>query len=231
MADFLVAQTSFPDLEGWEDAEMKQELARKAVSALKEYVDQQCRQADRAREAKAAQAWATSIQEEARKREMDLQKFTQKLADLSKHLGTQEAGYEFQEWFHELVVFFEIVCRRPYVAAGRQIDGSVTVDGTTYLVELKFTTQQAGTTDIDTLHKKVASKADNTMGILISLSGFSTTALKEASGPKTTLLLFDYNHIYAVLGGRMTFEEMVSRVRRHPSQTGEAYLSIQDIGG
>ena len=124
------------------------------------------------------------MQEEARKREMDLQKFTQKLADLSKRLGTQQAGYEFQDWFYELAGFFEIVCRRPYIAAGRQIDGSVTVDGTTYLVELKFTTEQAGATDVDTLHKKVSSKADNTMGILVSISGFSATALKELPGRK-----------------------------------------------
>ncbi len=231
MADFLAQQTTFPDLEGWEDEEIKKELARKAVDALKEYVANQHRQADKTREAKAAQARALSIQEEARKREMDLQKFTQKLAGLSKRLGTQQAGYDFQDWFYELVAFFEIVCRRPYTADGRQIDGSVTVDGTTYLVELKFTTQQADATDIDTFHRKVSSKADNTMGIMVSISGFTATALKEASGPKTPLLLFDHNHIYAVLGGSMTFEEMVCRVRRHCSQTGEAYLNIRDFGG
>ena len=231
MADFLAQQTTFPDLEGWEDGEIKKETARKAVAALSNFMVNQRRQAESNRDAKAAQARAMSIQEETRKREMDLQKLTQKLAELSRRLGTQQAGYDFQDWFYELLAFFEIVCRRPYVVDGRQIDGSVTVDGTTYLVELKFTKEQAGATDVDTFHRKVASKADNTMGILISISGFSTTALKEASGPKTPLLLFDHSHIYALLGGSMIFEEIVGRVRRHCSQTGEAYLSIQDFGG
>ena len=231
MADFLAQQSTFPDLDDWEDAEMKKESARKSVSELSAYIASQRIQADRTREAKAAQARAQSIQDEARKREMDLLKFTQMLADLSKRLGSQQAGYEFQDWFYELVTFFETVCRRPYTASGRQIDGSVTVDGTTYLVELKFTAEQAGAPDVDTFHRKVASKADNTMGILVSISGFSATALKEASGPKTPLLLLDHSHIYALLGGTITFDEMVCRVRRHCSQTGEAYLRVQDFGG
>lgn len=44
--------------------------------------------------------------------------------------------------------------------AGRQIDGSLTLDGTTYLVELKFTASQANATDIDSLRSKVDDKAD-----------------------------------------------------------------------
>ena len=40
------------------------------------------------------------------------------------------------------MAFCEVDHRRPYVTEGRQIDGSITVDGTTYLVELKFTAQQ-----------------------------------------------------------------------------------------
>jgi hypothetical protein len=54
--------------------------------------------------------------------------------------------------------------------------------------------------------------------------------MKEASGPKTALLLFDYSHIYMVLGGASTFKDVVRRVRRHSSQTGCAYLAADDFG-
>ena len=66
--------------------------------------------------------------------------------------------------------FSEIPNRKPYVHGGRQIDGSLTLSGTTYLVELKFTAEQAGVGNIDTFFKKVSSKADNTMGIMVSIS-------------------------------------------------------------
>lgn len=73
--------------------------------------------------------------------------------------------------------------------------------------------------------------ADNTMGIMVSISGYSSTAISDASGNKTTLLLLDANHLYLFLSGAMTFAEIVSRVRRHASQTGEAYLPVNKFHG
>jgi len=231
MADALVQQTSFPDLEGWEDTKHKKDLAQEAVAALKQYMSKQYQEAQDERDRERTRKRARELQEESRKREATLQKFTDRLTDLSKALGTQQAGYDFQDWFYDLVDFFEVVSRRPYVTSGRQIDGSITLDGTTYLVETKFTSGQADAPDIDTFHKKVTSKADNTMGIVVSISGYSSVAISEASGPKTPLLLLDHSHIYMLLNGMITLEELVSRVRRHSSQTGEAYIATKDFGG
>ena len=69
------------------------------------------------------------------------------------------------------------------------------------------------------------------MGIMISISGYSATAVKEASGPETPLLLFDHNHIYLLLSGSPTLEELSCRARRHSSQTEEPYLSVNEFGG
>jgi hypothetical protein len=102
--------------------------------------------------------------------------------------------------------------RRPYVASGRQIDGSVTVEGTTYLTELKFTTEQASAPDIDTFLAKINDKADNTMGVMVSMSGYSSTAIQQASGRKTPVILMDFSHVYLLLGGTWTLPEVVSRL-------------------
>ena len=123
--------------------------------------------------------------------------------------------------------YFEIVNRRPYTSGGRQIDGTITVSGTTDLVETKFTAAQSGATDIDSIVAKVNKVADNTMGIVISMSGFSATAISQASGPKTPLLLLDSQHVFAVLTGTVPdFKDLVNRIRRHASQTGESYLPL-----
>ena len=121
--------------------------------------------------------------------------------------------------------------RRPYVSGGRQIDGSVTVEGTTYLAELKFTRVQSGAPDVDTFLAKVNDKADNTMGIMVSMSGYSSTAIEQASGRKTPIILLDHGHIYLVLSGSWTLAEVVSRVRRHASQTARAFLPVSEFGG
>jgi hypothetical protein len=224
MADALIQQTSFPDLQGWEDSTEKIRNAKEAVQALRTYRSAQ--QADAADEKQKADARkrAESINAEIRARASDLSKLEEQLMEISKRLGTKEAGYAFQDWFYKLVDYFEIHNRQPYAVDGRQIDGSITVDGTTYLVELKFTREQSNAPDIDSFFKKVSAKADNTMGVMFSISGYSSVAIKEASGPKGLLLLFDQNHIYMLLHGACSMEELICRVRRHASQTGEAYL-------
>jgi hypothetical protein len=144
-------------------------------------------------------------------------------------LGTAGAGYEFEAWFYELVDYFELMSRRPYVHAGRQIDGSLTCDGTTYLVELKFTGEQASAPDIDVFFKKVSDKADNTMGLMVSIAGYSSVAIAGASIPRTPLLLLDHSHLYTLLSGTVTLADMIGRVRRHSSQTSQAYLPVADM--
>ncbi|WP_263063524.1 hypothetical protein [Dickeya dadantii] len=151
--------------------------------------------------------------------------------NLHKDIGTQNGGYAFEEWFFELADFCEIINRKPYKTDGRQIDGALTIEGTTYIVELKFQKSQSDAIDIDTLKAKVNKMADNTMAIMISISGYSSVAINESSGSRTPLILLDYSHLYLFLSGSMRFEDIISRIRRHSSQTGEAYLPVSSFGG
>ena len=65
---------------------------------------------------------------------------------------------------------------------------------------------------------------------MVSMSGYSSVAVKEASRDKTPLLLLDFNHLNILFTGPQRFSEMVARVRRHSSQTGQAYLAVKDFG-
>ena len=81
------------------------------------------------------------------------------------------------------------------------------------------------------LIKKVTDNADNTMGVMVSISGYSWIAISEASGRRSPLLPLDHRHLYFVLGGTMPFDELIDRVRHHASQTGESYLGPEGFGG
>ena len=229
IAGSLIEQTSFPDLENWEDSAEKQEQAQRAVRHLRAHQAAQEAEIREERSKEETQARFREHQEQALHAQTTLQKLTERLGELSGELGAQRAGYDFQDWCYELADFSEVQNKRPFVSRGRQIDGSVTVSGTTYLVELKFTTNQADCSDIDSFYKKVTTKADNTMGIMISISGYSSVAILEASSTRTPLLLLDHGHVYMILTGVMTLAEVINRVRRHASQTGEAYLSVEDF--
>lgn len=224
MARSLSEQTTFPDLRNWEDSAQKIQDAHKAVQELKAYLNQQDKEIKNEKERKHAQETARKEREKIQRSLTDKAKLQQELDAMYLKVGTQDGGYEFEGWFYKLLDFCEITNRKPYKSDGRQIDGSVTLDGTTYLVELKFTKKQSGATDIDSLKAKVNKMADNTMGIMISISGYSSVAIKDASGSKTTLIILDASHLYMFLSGAMNFSDIISRVRRHVSQTGEAYL-------
>ena len=229
MAKYLMDQRTFPDLQNWEDSEQKIKDAHDAVSRLRIYHSRQEDEIQTEENRLKSQTAFREHQQEINRSQQTLKKLNERLNDLGQSLGTQKAGYDFQDWFYDLLDFSEITNRKPYTHAGRQIDGSLTLSGTTYLVELKFTGDQAGATDIDTFYKKVTTKADNTMGVMVSISGYSSVAAKEASGEKTPLLLLDHAHLYLVLGGIMGLSDVIERIRRHASQTGEAYLSANNF--
>ena len=232
MARSLAAQTAFPDLKNVEDSALKIDEAKEAVRLLAA----ELKKHDADENADAQKATRRQEAEERRaakiRRTQTLDSFrTTFETDLAPKLGTQPGGYAFEKWFYDLAQFFEIDCRRPYKDPdGRQIDGAITIEGTTFLVELKFQATQADATDIDSLKAKVDAKADNTMGIMLAISGYSSVATAGASGRRTTLMLLDHAHLYHVLSGAMRLEELVLRVKRHAAQTGQAYLPVSEFG-
>jgi hypothetical protein len=227
MSTALCEQTTFPDLAGWEDSKEKIEAAARAVRALRAVEKQRLETHTSAKERAAVHQQHRARVATAQRAQADLEALNQRLAALATRLGSQEAGYEFETWFYDLLDYFEIVSRRPYVTDGRQIDGSLTLDGgTTYLVELKFRSSPTEAPDIDVFFKKVHDKADNTMGVFISISGYTEGARKAASGPRTPLILLDHEHIYAALRGAMPMQDILARVRRHASQSNRPAMDL-----
>ena len=94
---------------------------------------------------------------------------------------------------------WELDSRPGYKAEGCQIDGAVTIEGTTFLVETKFVTDPLGSPDVDIFMAKIESKADNTMGLLVALSGFNEGAKRAASKQRTPMLLIDHGHIFSLM--------------------------------
>ena len=229
MAHTLGAMSDFPDLKGYEDSPKRVEEARDAVSALAKFIAAQEKIAEDANRKKEAREVAQKLREAEIERKGTLEKFDHKLKELVREQGTSPGGYAFQDWFYDLMAFLEVDHRRPYKAQDRQIDGSVTIEGTTYLVELKFTGGPSDGPDIDVFSRKVGRKADNTMGLFISMADFTSVAKKEASRERSTVLLMAAPHVFLVLNGSWGFEELVARIRRHASQSGDAYLDALSL--
>jgi hypothetical protein len=230
MARSLSDMQHFPDLERKEDTKVRIPEAKQAIDRLREQV---LKVNETLQETKEAALRRKAAQEEIMKRlaaQQSLVKLQQQLTDLTPQLGTQEGGYAFEKWFYDLAIYFELDARPGYKADGRQIDGAITIEGTTFLLETKFTKEPIGSPDVDTFMAKIESKADNTMGLFVAISGFNGGAIKAASKPKTPMLLLDHSHIFnLILRGVMRLPHVVSRIKRHASQTGQAHLPASDF--
>jgi hypothetical protein len=230
MARSVAEMRHFPDLERKEDTKIRIPEARQAVTRLYEAVQSVNETIHETHEAARRRKAA---QEEIASRlaaQQSIEKLQSRLTEITPQLGTQAGGYAFERWFYDLAVFFELDARPGYQANGRQIDGALTIEGTTFLTETKFTAEPIGAPDVDVFMAKIESKADNTMGLLISLSGFTSGAIAAASKERTPMLLFDHTHLFSlILRGVMTLPQVISRVKRHASQTGSSYLPVGDF--
>jgi hypothetical protein len=230
MARSLSEMQHFPDLERKEDPRVRIPEAKQAISRLKEQV---FKINETLKETEEAAVARKASQEEMSKRlaaQRSLVTLQQELTALTRQHGTQEGGYAFEKWFYDLAVYFELDARPGYKADGRQIDGAITIEGTTFLLETKFTNEPVGSPDIDSFMAKIESKADNTMGLCVSMSGFNEGAKRTASKQRTPMLLLDHSHIFnLILPGVMTLPQVISRIKRHASQTGFSFLGVLEF--
>ena len=230
MARSLAEMRHFPDLERKEDTKVLIPEARISISRLREAV---LTVNESIRESKEAERIRKAAQQEQSTRiasQQSLEKLQSRLTEMTPQLGTQPGGYAFERWFYDLAIYFELDARPSYKAEGRQIDGAITIEGTTFLVETKFTKEPVGPEAVDPFMGKIESKADNTMGLLVSISGFNEGAVHAASKQRTPMLLLDHSHIFSlILRGVMKLPQVVSRIKRHASQTGCAHLPASDF--
>ncbi len=169
MAKSLSEMKHFPDLESKEDTKLKVEEAKKAIFRLKQAYDELIESNRHKKDVQARREEAAKNREKAIQEMKTLETLKSSLEKIVPEIGTQAGGYAFEKWFYELAIFFDIDTSQPYTDShGRQIDGSITFDGNTYLIETKFLKDCTKTTDVDIFLSKIGRKADNTMGIIIS---------------------------------------------------------------
>ena len=76
---------------------------------------------------------------------------------------------------------------------------------------------------------KLSGKLKNTLGLYMSINGFSSESLNvDAPGIKS-MILMDGADLYAVLENRIELRDLLYRKRRHASETGIIYLKVTDI--
>jgi len=77
----------------------------------------------------------------------------------------------------------------------------------------------------------LSGKLKNTLGLFISINGFSPECTATRSEALKAMILMHGADLNAILDDRITLPEMLYRKRRHASQTGNIYLPVDKILG
>lgn len=124
---------------------------------------------------------------------------------------------------------FDLDPKASFRVRSEQIDGSFTFEGTDYLFEAKWEDTPTSRGELDEFGAKVSRKLENTLGLFLSINGFSDNVISALSGIGAPIILMDGADLMAVLEGRIDLVTMLLRKRRHASQTGEIYLPVHEL--
>lgn len=160
----------------------------------------------------------------------------EKLADIKGRFmafvtstNTQGRGFDLEKLMYDLFELFDLDPKASFRNTGEQIDGAFSLDGTEYLFEAKWQAKPMAAAELDSFSAKVNRKLENTLGVFLSINGFSADGIAAHSAGRASIILMDGADLMAVLEERIDFTSLLLRKKRHASQTGSIYLTASDI--
>ena len=227
----VAAIDDFSHLERLDAGQLKAENARASVNALRKYTTTH-------QEILDEQAAIARQRELAHKERLQTKAISDALEvlknDYYKLLGSttsQQRGYALERMLREIFDLFDMDPRASFKITGEQIDGAFTFDKTDYLLEAKWQQELVGIAQLDAFNGKISRKLANTLGLFLSINGYSPDAVSLHATHRPVMILMDGSDLMAVLEGRIELSALLLRKRKHAAQTGELYLPIQSILG
>jgi len=124
---------------------------------------------------------------------------------------------------------FDLDPKASFRNTGEQIDGAFSLEGTEFLFEGKWQKDPAAIQDLDAFSGKIGRKLDNTLGLFLSINGFSQDGVKAHSTGRPVVILITGADLMAVLEERIDFVSLILRKKRHAAQTGTILLEFMNF--
>jgi len=226
----VVKIEDFSHLSRLEDGAEKVKKAKESVNALRtlvkdhfDLIDEQRISEERRKAAHEKMLRNQGVRDRLKEIEKDY-------LELISSTNSQQRGFTLERILRELFTLFDLDPKASFRITGEQIDGAFTFDNTDYILEAKWQQEPVGTRELDSLYSKLARMTlENTLGLFLSINGYSDDAVKAHSSGRRLMILMDGSHLMAVIEARIDLMQLLLRMRRHASQTGNIYLRIHEI--
>lgn len=163
---------------------------------------------------------AASAAEDAGVRRDQLAALHRTFLELHAESDRQKRGYAFEKLLTALFRHAELEYHGSYKTETDQVDGALTLDAFTYLIEARWRQAPAADTELGAFAHKVERRIDATRGLFISMAGFRAEAVDLYRRAKDNrLVLVDGADLAWILEGRFDFAEASApRCGRHQSK-------------
>ncbi|HDX9625819.1 TPA: restriction endonuclease [Bacillus anthracis] len=139
-------------------------------------------------------------------------------------------GYKFEKLLYELLKQEELEPRTSYKIKGEQIDGSFLYGQTVFLLEAKWHKTEMPASSIYEFKGKVDGKLIGTIGIFISMSGFSADAVDALLyGKVMNVILFDKDDFDACMEEGIGFSKVLKTKLRNAAEQGTAFYPYKKV--
>ena len=221
--------TDFSYLRELEDGNNKSRVAENAVRALRQQLRGHRDIQEEQAKAEARRRQNSRRLESVTELQSRLKKFREIFYDLLRSDDPQKRGFMLERTMKGVFEIFDLDPKASFRIKGEQIDGAFSFEGTDYLLEAKWQAQPVNASDLDGLAGRVSRKLDNTLGLFLSINGYSEDGISAHSSGRRILILMDGSDLTAVLENRIDLVRLLRRKRRHASETGNIYLTIREI--
>jgi hypothetical protein len=138
-------------------------------------------------------------------------------------------GRDFEQVLNRMLGEAELAPRIRFRPVGEEIDGSFVHKGRVILLEAKWTRQPLPASSIYQFRGKVEGKLVGTIGVFISMSGFSADAVDAlVAGKVINTILFDGDDMRAIAAGQVDFAAALDRKLRVAAEIGTPYVPLRD---
>lgn len=152
-----------------------------------------------------------------------IEEFKLRYYSIAQLLDAQSRGYELEKFLNDLFFFFDLSPRSSFRVNGEQIDGAFTHDNTDYILEAKWHRSPIERKEVDSFSAVIERKLKTTLGLFISINGFVPTVIESRYN---SIILMDSQDLIQVLENRIQLPELITRKRRHASETGESMYRV-----
>ena len=219
----------FSHLKIWDDSETKISKAKESVKRLRQYTHGYFQVEQEKRELEKRRMKTQENLESLKTNQQQIENLKQEFFQLTMQSNHQKRGVLLEDFLNKLFALFDLEPKKSFSLGDEQIDGAFTFENSDYLLEAKWQKEPVETGDLKKFAGTLSDKLKNTLGLFISIDGFSKGAREFTGSNARTMILMDGMDLNSVLDQRIDLHHLLFMKRRHASETGEIYYSASMI--